>query len=152
QASSVSYGKASLYLPVVDLLKGYFRIQDRDDVREIREKVIGKLLALDERLKATLPAFLGLLDVPVDDPQWEALDPLQRRQRTLEAITRLLLRESQAQPLLIVFEDLHWIDTETTALLENLVEHLPAARALLLVNYRPEYQHGWATKPYYTQL
>ena len=80
------------------------------------------------------------------------LDPPQRRQRTLDAIKRLLLRESQAQPLLVVFEDLHWIDTETQALLDSLVESLPTTRLLLLVNYRPEYQHGWGSKTYYTQL
>jgi len=152
QASSVSYGKATLYLPIVDLLKGYFKIQDRDEQGHIREKVIGKLLALDESLRSSLPAFLGLLDVPVEDPHWQALDPPQRRQRTLEAIKLLLLRESQSQPLLLVFEDLHWSDTETQALLDSLVESLPTARLLLLVNYRPEYQHNWGSKTYYTQL
>jgi tetratricopeptide (TPR) repeat protein len=90
--------------------------------------------------------------VPVDEPQWQALDPSQRRQRTLDAIKRLLLRESQVQPLLLVFEDLHWIDTETQALLDILVESLPTAQLLLLVNYRPEYQHGWGSKTYYTQV
>ena len=64
----------------------------------------------------------------------------------------MLLRESQVQPLLLVFEDLHWIDTETQALLDSLVESLPTARLLLLVNYRPEYQHGWGSKTSYTQL
>ena len=85
-------------------------------------------------------------------PPWQALDPAQRRQRTLDAVKRLLLRESQVQPLLLVFEDLHWIDTETQALLDSLVESLPTARMLLLVNYRPEYQHGWGSKTYYSQL
>ena len=77
---------------------------------------------------------------------------MQRRRRTLEALKRVLLRESQVQPLLLVFEDLHWIDTETQAVLDLLVESLPTARVLLLVNYRPEYQHGWGSKTYYTQL
>src|SRR5205823_81403 len=73
-------------------------------------------------------------------------------QRTLDALKRVVLRESQVQPLLLVFEDLHWIDSETEALLNSLVESLPAAQLLLLVNYRPEYQHGWGSKTYYTQL
>jgi len=152
EAGSVSYGKATSYLPVITLLKGYFRIGDRDTYRDIREKMTGKLLTLDRALEPTLPALLALLDVPVDDPQWEALDPPRRRQRTLEAVKRLLLRETQLQPLLVVFEDLHWIDSETQALLERLVESLPTARALLLVNYRPEYSHGWGSRTYYTQL
>ena len=152
QAGSVSYGKATPYLPVVDLLKGYFQIADRDEPRAIREKVMGKLLALDRALEPALPAFLALLDVPVEDRRWEVLDPPQRRQRTLDALKRLLLRESQVQPLLVVFEDLHWIDAETQAVLDRLVESLPTARLLLLVNYRPEYRHGWGGKTYYRQL
>jgi tetratricopeptide (TPR) repeat protein len=152
QAGSVSYGKATAYLPVIDLLKGYFAIEDRDGSRAVQEKLTGKLLTLDRALEGRLPALLSLLDVPADDPQWTALDPSQRRRRTLDAVKRLLLRESQVQPLLVVFEDLHWIDSETQALLDALVESLPAARVLLLVNYRPEYQHPWGSRSYYTQL
>ncbi|HEY2922205.1 MAG TPA: adenylate/guanylate cyclase domain-containing protein, partial [Candidatus Binatia bacterium] len=143
ESGSVSYGKATPYLPLIDLLKSYFKIHDRDNQREIREKITGKLLTLDESLKPTLPAFLALLDLPVEDQQWQALDPPQKRQRTLDACKRLLFRESQAQPLLLVFEDLHWLDSETQTLLDSLVESLPTVRLLLLVNYRPEYQHGW---------
>ncbi|HSF33609.1 MAG TPA: adenylate/guanylate cyclase domain-containing protein [Candidatus Tectomicrobia bacterium] len=151
-SNSVSYGKATAYLPAIDLLKSYFSIEPRDDTRRMREKVTGKLLTLDRALEPMLPALLALLEVPVEDPQWQAFDPPQRRRRTLEAIKLLLLRESQVQPLCLVFEDLHWIDAETQALLDSLVESLPTARLLLLVNYRPEYQHGWGSKTYYTQL
>jgi class 3 adenylate cyclase/tetratricopeptide (TPR) repeat protein len=152
QASSVSYGKATPYLPVIDMLKGYFRIEDRDGPRRVREKVTGTVLTLDETLMPTLPAVLSLLDVPTNDPTWQALDPPQRRQRTLDAVKRLLFRESQVQPLVVVFEDLHWIDSETQALLDSLVGSMPTIRMLLLVNYRPEYVHGWGSKTYYTQL
>src|SRR5262249_51593634 len=152
EGSSVSYGKATSYLPVVDLLKSYCGIEPRDEPRRMREKLTGKLLTLDPALQATLPAFLALLDLPVDDAQWQALDPPQRRQRTLEALKRLLLRESQEQPLLLVFEALHWIDAETQSLLDGLVESLPTVRILLLTNYRPEYAHRWGNKTYYQQL
>jgi len=152
ESGSVSYGKATPYLPVIELLKAYCRIQERDEPREIRERVAGKLLTLDRALELLLTPLLALLDVPGDDAAWEALDPLQRRQRTREAVKRLLLRESQIQPLLLIFEDLHWIDPETQALLDGLIESLPTARVLLLVNYRPEYQHAWGGKTYYLQL
>src|SRR4051794_3708928 len=152
ESGSVSYGKATSYLPVIDLLKSYCGIEDRDDGQRMREKLTGKLFTLDSALAPTLPAFLSLLDVPGDDSAWETLDPPQRRQRTLDGCKRLLLRESQRQPLLLVFEDLSWIDMETQALLDSLVDGLPAARLLLLVNYRPEYEHGWHRKTYYREL
>jgi class 3 adenylate cyclase/tetratricopeptide (TPR) repeat protein len=152
ESGSVSYGKATPYLPVIELLKGYCRIQERDEPREVRERVAGKLLTLDRALEPLLTPLLALLDVPVDDAAWEALDRSHRRQRTLDAVKQLLLRESQVQPLLVLFEDLHWIDAETQAFLDGLVESLPTARMLLLVSYRPEYEHAWGRKSYYVQL
>jgi predicted ATPase len=152
ESGSVSYGKATSYLPIIDLLKAYCRIEPQDDARAIREKVIGKLLNLDESLRPLLPALLSLLDVQAEDAAWDALDPSQRRRQTHDAVKRLLLRESQEQPLLLVFEDLHWIDSETQAVLDALLDSLPTARILLLVNYRPEYTHTWGNKSYYTQL
>jgi len=151
ESRSVSYGKATAYLPVIGLLKAYCQVEERDDLRSVREKVTGKLLTLDEGLKITLPAVLSLLDVPVDDPVWTGMEPSQRRRRTLEAIKAILLRESQVQPLVIVFEDLHWVDNETQTFLDSLVESIPTARVLMLVNYRPEYQHPWGSKTYYAQ-
>jgi class 3 adenylate cyclase/tetratricopeptide (TPR) repeat protein len=152
ESASVSYGKATPYFPVIDLLKRYAHIDDHDDTRTLRAKVTGQVVTLDAALQETIPALLGLLDALPDDSPFLKLDPPQRRQRTLEALKCVLLCESQRQPLVLVFEDLHWIDTETQALLESLVESLPTARILLLVNYRPEYQHGWGSKTYYAQL
>jgi tetratricopeptide (TPR) repeat protein len=151
ESGSVSYGQATPYLPMIDLLKAYFQIDARDDGEMIREKVTGKLLTLDETLRPLLPALLALLDVPVEGREWQALDPPQRRRRTHEAIKRVLLRESQRQPLCLVFEDLHWIDAESQAVLDGLVDSLPAARVLLLTSYRPEYRHTWGSKTYYSQ-
>ena len=152
EARPVSYGKATSYLPVIGLLKDYFRIADRDTQRDILNKVTEKILGLDPALEPTRPALLALLDVPFEDSQWQGLDPSQRRQRTLDAVTRLVVRETQGQPVLVVFEDLHWIDTETQALLDRLVERLPTAPLLLLVDYRPEYRHTWGSRMYYAQL
>jgi predicted ATPase len=152
EAASVSYGKATPYFPLLELLRRYTHVEEHNDTRTMRAKVTGQVLTLDETLQDTIPALLALLDaLPADSPFF-TLDPPQRRQRTLDALKRVLLRESQAQPVLLVFEDLHWIDTETQALLDSLVESLPTAQSLLLVNYRPEYQHGWGSKTYYTQL
>jgi len=152
ESSSVSYGKATPYLPLIDLLKGYFKISDRDDTRGIRAKVTGNVLTLDEALKDSIPPLLWLLDAIAEDHDFLKLDPAQRRERTLDAVRRVLLRESRSQPLLLVFEDLHWIDEATQALLDAIVESLPTVSVLLAVNYRPEYQHTWGNKSYYRQL
>jgi class 3 adenylate cyclase len=152
EGSAASHGRATTWLPVIDLLRAYFRVDDGDDARTVREKLIGRLLALDEALRPTLGVFEALLDIPVEDAEWGQLDATARQGRTVEAVKSLLLRESHVQPLLLVLEDLHWIDAATQALLNSLVESLPAARVLLLVNYRPEHQHSWGAKTYYTQL
>ena len=151
-ASAVSYGQAMPFQPVIGLLRAYFHIEDRDDPPAIREKVRGQLAALDPALESNLSALLALLDVSPEDSPWQALDPSQRRQRMLDAVKRLWLREAQVQPLLLVVEDLHWVDAETQALLDSLVESLRTARLCLLVDYRPEYQHAWSSKTAYTQL
>jgi class 3 adenylate cyclase/tetratricopeptide (TPR) repeat protein len=152
ETSSVSYGKAIPYLPVVDLLRNYFQLSDHDDVRTIGEKVTGKVLALDRVLEPSLAALLSLLGAPPDEPAWQALDPPQRRQQTMDAVRRLLIRESRVQPLMLIVEDLQWVDGETEALLGGIVESLPTARLLLLVNYRPEYSHAWSNKTCYSQI
>jgi class 3 adenylate cyclase/tetratricopeptide (TPR) repeat protein len=152
ECSAVSYGKAMSYLPVVNLLKSYFEIQDQDNLQAIGDKVAGKLLTLDPALEPTLPALLSLLDAPANDAAWQTLDPAQRRRRMLDGVRHLLLREARKQPFLLIFEDLHWIDSETQALLDGLVGSLDSARILLLVTYRPDYQHGWGSKTYCSQM
>ena len=152
EASAVSYGKAAPFMPVVELLKTYLGIEERDDARRVREKLAGKLLTLDDALRPTLPALQALLDVPVDDPAWKSLGADQQRRSAIDGLRHLWLRESAAQPLLVILEDLHWVDADTQALLESLVESLPSHALMLLVNYRPEYQHGWGGKTYYEQI
>ena len=147
-----SYGQAIPYFPVLALLRRYWHLEEGEDLATIAAKVTAQVGQLDAALQDTIPALLAVLDVlPADNP-FLSLDPPQRRQHTFTALKRLLIRESQDQPLLLVVEDLHWLDTETQALLESLSASLPPARLLLLVNYRPEYQHGWGSKTYYTQL
>jgi class 3 adenylate cyclase/tetratricopeptide (TPR) repeat protein len=152
ESGSVSYGKATPYLPLADLLRNYFKIDTRDDIRGIRVKVTGGLLTLDEALKDTVPVALWLLDALPEDSAFLTLEPAERRRQTLAAVKRILLRENHLHSLLLVFEDLHWVDSETQAFLDSLIESLPASRILLAVNYRPEYRHGWANKTYYRQL
>ena len=152
EAYSVSHGKASAYLPVTELLCDYFRIVPEDGARQRREKVAGKIVILDRSLEDTLPYLYALLGIAESDASLAGMDAQIRRRRTYDAIKRVLLRESLNQPLIVIFEDLHWIDADTQALLEMLCESIASARVLLLVNYRPEYRHEWGGRSYYTQL
>ncbi|HZP35367.1 MAG TPA: AAA family ATPase [Methylomirabilota bacterium] len=152
ESESVSYGKTTPFLSVIELLKRYFRLEPRSDPATIQEQVSSTLLALDPGLEPTLPALLALLDVPVENPAWRALDPPQRRQFVLDAVTRVLVRESHVRPLILVLEDLHWIDSDSEAVLDSLIEVVPSARLLILVSYRPEYQHKWDSRAYYRQM
>jgi class 3 adenylate cyclase/tetratricopeptide (TPR) repeat protein len=152
EAYSVSHGKASAYLPVIDLLKGYFKIASEDDERTRREKVAGKVAILDRSLEDTLPYLFGLLGIVEGEDPLAQMDGQIKRRRTLDAIKRILLRESINQPLMVIFEDLHWVDEQTQALLNLLADSIGTAKILLLVNYRPQYVHSWGSKTYYTQL
>jgi class 3 adenylate cyclase len=149
---SVSHGKASAYLPLIDLLKNYFEITSDDDARKRREKITGKILILDRALEDTLSYIFDLLEVAESDDSLARMDPEIRRRRTIEAIKRLLLRESLSQPVIVMFEDLHWLDDGSRALLNLLADSIGTARTLMLVNYRPEFTHNWSNKTYYTQL
>jgi len=152
EAFSFSHGRASPYLPVIGLLKDYFRIVDRDDERTQREKVTGRVLALDRSLEDTLPHLFALLGVQEPGNTLDEMDSAVRRRRTREAIKSLIHRESLDHSLLLIFEDLHWVDAETQSLLDLLADSIGTAPILMMVNYRPEYEHHWTNKTYYTQL
>ena len=120
EALSISHGKATAYLPVIDLLRNYFEIAVTDDERKRRERVAGKIAILDRSLEDTLPYLFSLLGIVDGDDPLVQMDAHVKKRLTLEAIKRILLRESLNQPLMVVFEDLHWIDGESEALLNLL--------------------------------
>jgi tetratricopeptide (TPR) repeat protein len=149
---SISHGKAYPSLPLIELLKNYFQLTPQEDERTTQEKITGKVLTLDRALEDTLPYLFALLGIGEGMTSLQQMDPQIRRRRTFDAIRRLFVRESHKQPLLVIFEDLHWLDSETEAFLVLLSESLTTAQMCLLVNYRPEYGHSWETKPYYTAV
>jgi class 3 adenylate cyclase/tetratricopeptide (TPR) repeat protein len=173
EASSVSYGTATPYFPLVEMLRRYFNIAQAEDARQTRDKVITHVLELDIGLKDAIPPILSLLGILPDDKihpkenikqteypsdltdlinRFSSIEPQQRRRYTLDALKRVCVRESTRQSLLLVFEDLHWIDHETQAFLDVLVDSIPMVPLLLLLNYRPGYSNDWSEKSYYTQL
>jgi predicted ATPase len=152
EAFPVSHGKTPAYLPVTDLLKKYFEITQDCDMGALRVKINRKVLALDRALEDNLSNLFSLLgSAEAEDPLGN-LDAQVSKRRTLDAIKGILLGESLNQPLMLIFEDLHWIDEETQALLNLLADSIGNSKLLLLVSYRPEYSNQWGSKSYYTEL
>jgi adenylate cyclase len=147
-----SYAAGIPYYAIIDLLKGYFHIDERDDPAVVGDKVTTQLLAVDHAPASDVAPLLGLLEAPVADPEWPMLDPPRRRQRTLDALTRFVLRLSHVKPTLLAVEDLHWSDAETQAFLDRLFMSTPSAALMILVTYRPEFTHGWGNRECYTQI
>lgn len=152
EAYGVSFGKNSPYLPVVELLKRFFGFALDDSEHKRRAQIVGQVLALDKTLEDTLPYLFALLGIEDATTALQQMDPQIRRRRTFEALRRLIVCESFNRPLVLIVEDLHWIDSETQGFLDALVESLAVARVLLVTNYRPEYRHGWSVKTSYSQL
>jgi class 3 adenylate cyclase/tetratricopeptide (TPR) repeat protein len=152
EAYSVSHGKASAWLPVIELLRGYFGLLDGDDAAMRREKIRAALAALDSSLADALPYLWNMHSIAEEPDPLVQMDAQIKRQRTLEALKRIVVHESLKHPVVIIFEDLHWIDSETQALLDLVADSISNARVLMVVNYRPEYRHEWANKSYYSQL
>jgi class 3 adenylate cyclase/tetratricopeptide (TPR) repeat protein len=150
EASGVPYGRHSPYLPVVALLRAYFGLGADDDGAAVRERISATLGP--EAASEFVAALLAVVDVPVDDARWAALNADQRRRLTLDAVKYLVRRRSHEAPLCICVEDAHWIDAGSQAVLDAIAETAPTSRMLLLVTYRPEYEHAWGTRTYYTQL
>lgn len=134
-----------------DLIGTWIGVGKRIPAPQIAAKLKDKINALDPVLHVILPALQALLDLPVDDDsgEWQRLTAEERRQRTRDAVKLLFVRLSRSRPLILVVEDLHWLNEETQALLDGLVDALAAAPLYLLVTYRPEYQHDWAGKSYF---
>jgi len=152
EAHGVAHGKAIPFLPVLELLRGYFGVTGQDGDQATREKVAGRLLLLDKEFEDGLPLLFDFLGVP--DPARPAprMEPEARQRQLFAVIKRLVYARSQREPAVILFEDLHWIDGGSEAFLGNLVEALAGTRTLLLVNFRPEYHAPWMQKSYYQQL
>jgi class 3 adenylate cyclase/tetratricopeptide (TPR) repeat protein len=152
EAFSVSHGKGSAYLPIVELLHSYFEIAGEDSVPARREKVAAKIRSLDPDLESGLPYLHALLEIADDKDRLVGMDAQLRKSRTLDAVARVFLAEAVYRPLLLMVEDLHWLDDESQALLDRLTDLISGSRILLLVSYRPEYAHRWADKAWCSRL
>jgi len=148
----IHYGGSMAYLPILDILRSYFDIQEGDREFIIKKKMEEKILQLDERIKRSLSPFQELLSVKVDDEYYLQLDLTVKKLRKFEAIRDLLIKESENQPIIVVIEDLHWMDKTSGEFIQYLIDSLPNSRIMLILLYRPEYTHQWGSKSYYTKI
>jgi class 3 adenylate cyclase/tetratricopeptide (TPR) repeat protein len=146
------YGGSITYLPVIDIIKQYFDINNGDQESKIRNKINEKSFELDENLKSCLPPLQELLSLKVENERFLQLEPQQKKDRIFEAVRELLIRESQSYPLVLVIEDLHWIDKTSEQFFDYLISWLAKSRIFLILLYRPEYTHQWGSKSYYHKI
>ena len=152
EGQCLHYGGSIAYLPLLDILRSYFEIKEGEKEFLIQRKIKEKILQLDEKLKTVLPPFQELLSLKVDDEAYLKLEPKQKREKIFEAIRDLFIRESQKKPLVLVFEDLQWIDKTSEEFLDYFIGWLANTPILLILLYRPEYTHRWASRSYYSNV
>jgi class 3 adenylate cyclase/tetratricopeptide (TPR) repeat protein len=152
EGQCLHYGSSMAYLPFIDILKSYFAIKDDDREYIIKKKMAEKIHALDETLHSSISQFQELLSLKVDDNAYLQIEPGARKLKTFEAIKDLLICESEARPLILAIDDLHWIDSTSEEFLHYLIDWLAGTHILLIVLYRPEYTHPWGSKSYYSKI
>jgi class 3 adenylate cyclase/tetratricopeptide (TPR) repeat protein len=146
------YGSSMAYLPILDILRSYFGIKEGEQELTLRRKIKEKISSLDEKLRTVLPPFFDLLSLKVDDAAYMKLEPKEKREKIFEALRDLFIRECQSHPLILIVEDLHWIDKTSEEFLDYLIGWLANTRILLVLLYRPEYTHRWGNKSYFTAI
>jgi class 3 adenylate cyclase/tetratricopeptide (TPR) repeat protein len=148
----LSFSRGVAYHPVRDILKANFDILEGDGDFEIREKVKKGLKILGADEASTLPYLLELLAVKDSGIDKIPMSPEVKKDRIIEAIKRIVLKDSEIRPLILAYEDLHWIDKSSEDQLKHLLESIPGARVFLIFTYRPEFVHTWGAKSYHSQV
>jgi class 3 adenylate cyclase/tetratricopeptide (TPR) repeat protein len=146
------YGSSMAYLPILDILRSYLKIDEGEREQLIRQKIEEKVLHLDEKLRGVLVPLYELLSLKIEDPVYSQLDPEEKKQRTFEALRDLIVRLSLEKTLILAVEDLHWIDRISERFIDYLIGWLPKARILLILLHRPEYNHPWGNKSYCSKI
>ena len=147
-----AHAKAVPLMPVLQFLRDYFEITDRDSEQTARARIAGRLLPLDKSFDDELPLLFDFLAVPDPERPVERMDPEARQRRLLALLKRLTHAQRSRDPVVTVIEDLHWLDPASEVFLANHVDALQGTRGLTVVNFRPEYQAPWMSHSYYRQI
>ena len=146
------YGESIIYMPLLEILRSYFGLKEDEGDAGIRAKINAKIAALDENLASTTAPLQELLTQNSEDESFAMLAPRQKREKIFESLRELFITESRNKPLILVFEDVHWIDKTSEDFLDYLIGGIAKTRIMLVILYRSEYNHPWAAKSYYTKI
>jgi class 3 adenylate cyclase/tetratricopeptide (TPR) repeat protein len=152
ETTGVAHGKAVPFLPMLRLFRAFYGITEQDSDATARERIAGRLLLLDERLRETLPLNFEFMGVPDPESPAPRMDPEARQRQMFDIVRRVIQARGQRETTVTLLEDLHWFDGGSAAFLEPLLEAVVGTRALVLLNFRPEYQAPWMGRSYYLQL
>ena len=148
----LSYSRGAVYHPIIDILKANFDIKDEDTNVQIKEKIKKGLNTLKADEGATLPYLLELLSVKDNGIDKISLSPEERKGRILGALKQIVLKGSEIRPLIMAYENLHWIDHSSEESLKELLDAIPGARVFLIFTYRPDFVHTWGGRSYHSQV
>jgi class 3 adenylate cyclase/tetratricopeptide (TPR) repeat protein len=152
EAQAQAHGEAIPFLPMLQLFRGYYGIEDGDSDRVAREKIAGRLLLLDPDFSDDLPLIFDFLAVP--DPERPAPQvSAEARQRLLRGVIRRLFNAPGRTSVAVsLIEDLHWMDEGSEEFLAEMVSAVEGTATLLVVNFRPEYEAEWTDSPVYRRV
>ena len=148
----LSYSRGVPFYPIIDIFKSNFDIRDDDRDPAIREKVKKGIKIVNADQASTLPYFLELFSVKESGVDSLALSPAEKKDRIMKAARHIGLKASEIRPLILAYEDLHWMDKSSEELLKDFLEDIPAARVMIIFTYRPDYVHTWGGKSYHSQV
>ena len=152
EGKCLSYGKNTPYLPIIDIIKAKFRIEDKDRDNRIKEKITDGLSTLQLDENTILPYLLNLLSVTSSEIASIPTSAEEKQERYIEYLKQVVLKESESRPLIVIIEDLHWMDKSSEEVLKYLLNSISGARILLVFTYRPEFVHTWGGRSYHNQV
>lgn len=150
--AAMPHDRNTPYRFVAGMLRTWLGVGAQHAREAIETRLREATLALGTEDDLDVTPLRFLLDLPIEGPQWPALEPVQRRMRIHECIRSLVLHVAAARPYVLALEDLHWIDAGSLAALEPIMDGLGAANLMIVLTYRPEYEHRWAHLSYYSLI
>lgn len=152
KSAAAAYRRGTPYLAISNLLRSWCEIPEHASPSESRQRLHHALAAMPAAPPLNVPALESLLELPVEDAEWPMVDPAVRRQRMVSTVKDLFLRCAQQRPLLIWLEDMQWTDVETRNAIDNLIDGIGDSRLLVILTFRPEYEHKTGSEGSFTSL